>query len=183
MINNALNPISITSPEMNADWLTTTAEKMLAAMEQHRSTWQSWHVRAEALRHIRAAEITDKVDQLGELLVTEVLHSRSVALTGTEDGIFEPQATWPPSSTGASQSPRRPTQVRCPGSRAFHQPFKPIPSGDPTWQSDPNSSPTSPTRSKITPAKVTARQPGLQREVTRAPPSSAKSQSGGPPTA
>ena len=34
--------------------------------------------------------------------------------------------------------------------------------GRPTWQSDPNLSPTSPTRSKITSAKVTARQPGLQ---------------------
>jgi hypothetical protein len=32
-----------------------------------------------------------------------------------------PQATWPPYSTGGSQSSRLPTQVRCPGSRAFHQ--------------------------------------------------------------
>ena len=59
----------------------------------------------------------------------------------------------------------------------------PIPSGATTWQSDPNSSPTSPTRSKITPAKVTPSQSGLHREATRAPPSSAKSQCGGPPTA
>ena len=58
-----------------------------------------------------------------------------------------------------------------------------IPSGATTWQSDPNWSPTSPTRSKITPAKVTPSQSGLHREATRAPPSSAKSQCGGPPTA
>jgi ATP-dependent exoDNAse (exonuclease V) alpha subunit len=65
----------------------------LAAVEEHRSAWQSWHVRAEALRHIRAAELdTDKVDRLVELLVEEVLHSRSVALTQTEDGISEPAA-------------------------------------------------------------------------------------------
>ena len=48
------------------------------------------------------------------------------------------QATWPPSSTGASQSSRLPTQVRCPGSRAFHQRSMPILSGASTWQSDPS---------------------------------------------
>jgi hypothetical protein len=52
----------------------------------------------------------------------------------------------------------------------------------PTWQSDPNWSPTSPTRFKITSAKVTARQPGLQPEVIP-PPSFAKSQYGEPPAA
>ena len=35
---------------------------------------------------------TDKVDQLVELLVAEVLQTRSVALTRTEDGISEPAA-------------------------------------------------------------------------------------------
>ena len=93
------------------------------------------------------------------------------------------QATWPPSSTGASQSSRLPAQVRCLGSRAFHQRSMTIPSGATTWQSDPNWSPTSPTRSKTTPAKVTPSQSGHHREVTRAPPSSAKSRCGAPPTA
>jgi hypothetical protein len=44
-------------------------------------------------------------------------------------------------------------------------------------------SPTSPTRSKTTPANVTPSQSGHHREATRPPPSSAKSQCGGPPTA
>ena len=77
---------------------------------------------------------------------------------------------------------RLPTQVRCPGCRAFHQRSMPIPSGGPIWQSDPNLSPSSPIRSKITSAKVTGRQSGLHREATRAPPWFAKSQCGGPPT-
>ena len=51
-----------------------------------------------------------------------------------------------------------------------------------TWQSDPSWSPTSPTRPRITP-KVTPSQSGHLREATRAPPSFAKSQCGGPPTA
>jgi hypothetical protein len=75
------------------------------------------------------------------------------------------------------------TQVRCPGSRAFHQRCMPIPSGATTWESDPSSSPTSPTRSTTTPATVTPSQSGHHREAIRAPPSSAKSQCGAPPTA
>ena len=60
-------------------------------MEEHRSTWQIWHVRAEAQRQIRAANITtDKPDQLVDLLVAEVLGTRSIPLTSTDDAIAEP---------------------------------------------------------------------------------------------
>jgi conjugative relaxase-like TrwC/TraI family protein len=80
MISKTLNPISMTSPRVDAEWVTATAEKVLEAVEEHRSTWQSWHVRAEAPRHLRAIQVaTDKVEQLVELLVAEVLQSRSVA--------------------------------------------------------------------------------------------------------
>ena len=76
----------------------------------------------------------------------------------------------------------RSIQVRCPGFRAFQKRSMTIPSGGPTWQSDPSLSPISPTRSKITSAKVTARRPGLQQEVIP-PHLFAKSQYGEPPTA
>ena len=91
MINRALNPTSTPSPAVDAEWVTATAVKVLAAVEQRRSTWQSWHVRAEAHRHVRAAQVpTDKVEQLVELLVAEVLQIRSISLTRTDDGITEP---------------------------------------------------------------------------------------------
>jgi hypothetical protein len=46
------------------------------AMEEHRSTSQTWHVRAEAQRQIRGAGITtNKLDQLVNLLGLEVLGS------------------------------------------------------------------------------------------------------------
>jgi hypothetical protein len=91
MITHALNPSRSPSRAVDADWVAATAEKVLAAVEERRSTWQSWHVRAEAHRHVRAAEIdTDKVDQLVELLVTEVLQTRSISLTRPDDGITEP---------------------------------------------------------------------------------------------
>ena len=92
MINKALNPVSIKSPTVDAEWVAETAEKVLAAVEEHRSTWQSWHVRAEAQRRLRAVQVpSDKVDQLVELLVEEMLQNRSVALTQTDDGISEPE--------------------------------------------------------------------------------------------
>jgi conjugative relaxase-like TrwC/TraI family protein len=93
MISRALNSSSPPGPAVDAEWLTATAEKVLAAVEEHRSTWQSWHVRAEAQRHVRAAQVpTENIDQLVELLVDEVLQTRSVALTRPDDGISEPAA-------------------------------------------------------------------------------------------
>jgi conjugative relaxase-like TrwC/TraI family protein len=91
MITHALNPSRSPSLGVDADWVVATVEKVLAAVEERRSTWQSWHVRAEAHRHVRAAEIdTDKVDQLVELLVTEVLQTRSISLARPDAGITEP---------------------------------------------------------------------------------------------
>jgi hypothetical protein len=39
MITHALNPASSPSPAVDAEWVTATAEKVLAAVEEHRSTW------------------------------------------------------------------------------------------------------------------------------------------------
>ena len=64
---------------------------MLAAVEERRSAWQSWHVRAEGERHVRAADAAaGKVDQLVELLVAEVLQTRSLPLVRPADGISGP---------------------------------------------------------------------------------------------
>jgi limonene-1,2-epoxide hydrolase len=91
MIAHALHPTSAPGLAVEAEWVAATAGKVLAAVEEHRSTWQSWHVRAEAQRHVRAVQVpTDKVDQLVELLVEEVLQTGSVALARTEDNISEP---------------------------------------------------------------------------------------------
>jgi conjugative relaxase-like TrwC/TraI family protein len=91
MITHALHPSSDLSPAVDAEWVTATAEKVLAAVEEHRSTWQSWHVRAEAQRHLRAMQVpTNKIEHLVELLLAEVLQTRSMALTRTDDNITEP---------------------------------------------------------------------------------------------
>ena len=41
MINGALNPSSAPSPAVDAEWVTASAEKVLAAVEEDRSTWQA----------------------------------------------------------------------------------------------------------------------------------------------
>ena len=62
-------------------------------MEQSRSTWQLWHVRAEAQRQVRTIDLpVDQSNRLVDLLVFEVLQHRSVALKAPPDGIEEPDA-------------------------------------------------------------------------------------------
>ena len=62
-------------------------------MEASRSTWQMWHVRAEAQRQVRTTGVTaQRASALVDLLVDEVLDRRSVALAAPHDGIEEPEA-------------------------------------------------------------------------------------------
>jgi conjugative relaxase-like TrwC/TraI family protein len=92
MLRWALSPRLAASVAVDAAWVAETADRVLAAMEEHRSTWQMWHVRAEAQRHVRATDVrTQRTDALVDLLVDEVLHSRSIPLVPPDDGIQEPK--------------------------------------------------------------------------------------------
>jgi conjugative relaxase-like TrwC/TraI family protein len=72
-------------------WVAQTADRVLAAMEQTRSTWQIWHVRAEAQRQVRTLDVrAEHANKLVDLLVDEVLEHRSVAMAAPPDGIEEP---------------------------------------------------------------------------------------------
>jgi conjugative relaxase-like TrwC/TraI family protein len=77
VIRETLSPPVSTAWELNAAWLEAAADRVQSAMEERRSTWQIWHVRAEAQRYIRAADIpTAEANQLVDLVVDEVLNSR-----------------------------------------------------------------------------------------------------------
>jgi DNA primase catalytic core len=92
MVREALTPSASTAWELGAGWLDAAADRVLAAMEERRSTWQIWHVRAEAQRYIRAADVPSaQANRLVDLLVDEVLNSRSISLA-RPDGIAEPKA-------------------------------------------------------------------------------------------
>jgi conjugative relaxase-like TrwC/TraI family protein len=93
MVQAALTPASGTASIADARWVAQTADHVLAVMEESRSTWQMWHVRAEVERQIRTADVPiERAGVLVDLLVDEVLDRRSVALVAPPDGIEEPQA-------------------------------------------------------------------------------------------
>jgi hypothetical protein len=61
-------------------------------MEASRSTWQMWHVRAEAQRQMRNANVpVERASALVDLLVDEVLDRRCVALAAPADNVEEPE--------------------------------------------------------------------------------------------
>jgi hypothetical protein len=93
MISTALHPTPAPRSPLDGGWLSRTASLVLATLEERRSTWQSWHVRAEAQRHIRTAEVpVGMLDRLVDRVVAEVLNIRSVSLARPDDGMIEPTA-------------------------------------------------------------------------------------------
>jgi conjugative relaxase-like TrwC/TraI family protein len=92
MVQTALAPHAETATIADARWVAQTADHILAVMEASRSTWQMWHVRAEALRHVRTIDLpAEHATALVDLLVDEVLNHRSVALAAPHDHIEEPE--------------------------------------------------------------------------------------------
>ncbi len=93
MVQTALTPPAATATIADARWVAQTADHILAVMENSRSTWQMWHVRAEAQRQVRTADVpVERASALVDLLIDEVLDRRSVALSAPADNIDEPEA-------------------------------------------------------------------------------------------
>ena len=91
MVRAGAHPRAIDGTGAGTAWLDTAADRVLAAMEERRSTWQVWHVRAEAQRYIRAADVpATQANRLVDLLVHKVLNGRSVSLA-RPDAIAEPK--------------------------------------------------------------------------------------------
>jgi conjugative relaxase-like TrwC/TraI family protein len=92
MVQTALTPIAETAMIADARWVAQTADHVLAVMEGSRSTWQSWHVRAEAQRQVRTIDLpADDAAALVDLLVDEVLDCRCVVLAAPAGNSDEPE--------------------------------------------------------------------------------------------
>jgi conjugative relaxase-like TrwC/TraI family protein len=92
MVSRTLSPKVAPGAVVDAAWVAGASARVLDAMETRRSTWQTWHVRAEAQRQVRGAAVpTDQVERVVDLLVGEVLDGRSVSLSRPEPGIVEPK--------------------------------------------------------------------------------------------
>ena len=91
MVRTVLTPAAEVAPIVDAHWVADTADHVLTVMEESRSTWQMWHVRAEVQRQVRTTGVTaERASALVDLLVDEVLDRRSIALAG-RDHIEEPE--------------------------------------------------------------------------------------------
>jgi conjugative relaxase-like TrwC/TraI family protein len=88
MMRTVLAPPAQTATIADSHWIAQTANRIVAVMEHSRSTWQMWHVRAEAQRHVRTIEVPAvHATALVDLLVDEVLDRRSVALAASADPV------------------------------------------------------------------------------------------------
>ena len=92
MVRTALAPPAAVTRILDSHSVTQTADHVLAVMEESRSTWQMWHVRAEVERQVRTADVPiERASVLVDLLVDEVLDRRCVALAAPADNIDEPE--------------------------------------------------------------------------------------------
>ena len=91
MVQTALTPPAEATRMVDVRWVAQMADHILSVMEASRSTWQMWHVRAEAQRQVRTTGVTAQpASALVDLLVDEVLDRRSVALVAPADNVEEP---------------------------------------------------------------------------------------------
>ena len=85
MVAAALAPAADAAGVADAQWIGQTADRIVAVLEQSRSTWQMWHVRPEAQGQARTIDLPiEQSKWLVDLLVSEVLDHRSVALKGRQ---------------------------------------------------------------------------------------------------
>lgn len=91
MVHGALHPKGAAQSLADSAWFAKTTDRIVTTMEGARSTWQYWHVYAEAQRQVRGANVpTNQVSQVVDLLVSEVLDGRSVSMARPWDTITEP---------------------------------------------------------------------------------------------
>lgn len=91
MIHGVLDPAGPERSPTDSAWSEKAADRIVATMEGSRSTWQYWHVYAEAQRQVRGADVpTNKVAQVVDFLVGEVLDGRSTSVGGRWDTTSEP---------------------------------------------------------------------------------------------
>ena len=85
MIDQVLNPAVMPMSTATPVWRAQTADRVLAALEEHRATWQYWHLWAETQRQLRGANIPPvNLRDVAASVVAEAI-TRSVRLTPDDD--------------------------------------------------------------------------------------------------
>jgi hypothetical protein len=57
MVQTALAPPTESATIVDSSWVAQSASRVLAVMEESRSTWQMWHVRAEPQRQVHTIDM------------------------------------------------------------------------------------------------------------------------------
>ena len=92
MVQSALARTEPAGLQITSGWVATCAADVVSEVEQRRSTWQIWHVRAEALRRVRDADVlAERVESVVDHIVDAAL-ARSVSLSTDRDGVDDPDA-------------------------------------------------------------------------------------------
>ena len=92
MLAAVFNRPAVNPKTPSIDWLIDTSARVIGVLESERSTWQSWHVRAEALRQTRAAGVpAELLERVVDTIVDLALETRSIRLS-IDDPIQEPDA-------------------------------------------------------------------------------------------
>ncbi|KAA1397786.1 MobF family relaxase [Aeromicrobium ginsengisoli] len=92
MVRGALSRREPAGVRPTADWIAETGGEVVRQVEQRRSTWQVWHVRAEAQRQVRGADVAaDQVEGIVDLLVDAAME-RSVLLATDRDALVDPES-------------------------------------------------------------------------------------------
>lgn len=89
MIDRVLHPDAGPRQALDRAWFEQTVDAMVFRVEENRPTWQVWHLWADALRHVRAAEVQDRVEAWTESLVGAVIE-RSIPVEMSKDPISDP---------------------------------------------------------------------------------------------
>ena len=78
MVTAACGPQDQNRPRVDAAWMASTASQIVETMQERRSTWQVWHVHAEALRRVRGTNVArSDLDRVVDLLVSQTLDAVS----------------------------------------------------------------------------------------------------------
>lgn len=93
MVSTALHPAPRPEQQVTTAWIHEAAERVIAEVESRRAIWQVWHVRAEAQRQVRGADVpADRVAEVVEWIVDDAIGRQSINLTSELDPIAEPSA-------------------------------------------------------------------------------------------
>ena len=90
MVDGAMHGLAPVGVRVTAEWIAECGADVVQEVEQRRATWQVWHLRAEAQRKVRYADVpADRVADVVQLVIDAAIE-RSVSLVTDRDPIRDP---------------------------------------------------------------------------------------------